>query len=256
MSDLWQQLADTDLKLRVQAYQALKAAGASSAEFDRGIPLQLGDRIYGVFQASIFYGDDFYYIRSSVKDGFAYSELDYDEETKQMYTRDGTNFYGTQEDATGAKFDVISDFPEDIDQRVHPEYYWCSPRIVAYFLDPIAAQALAERMFLEKFEQFGCEFFDLEPLESDPAFDLEAWVQRNGITIDEILVNPEDCFSNYWSEPPYQYKLQVMLNLQRQKRFELLREIWTRLGYKPLAIVHEIVVDRPAYLRLSALESC
>lgn len=233
---LQQGLEDADLTVRSTAYSQLRKMGVSSPDLERGIPLRVGDRIYAVYESSVSYGDDLYYIGNRISEWY--------EEKHDLYH--------SSKDAHGHVFECVSDALEDNLLDPYDEGY--DPRLIAYYLNAAVAEARAKVIYEEKFDKLGCEIYEIEQYaeleenDTEEAFDLKNWVEMNQIIVDANL--PE----SWGDHDGWSYRNQVMMSLQKQKRFSLLRELWQRLGYGPLAFVHEYVIDRPCYLRLSALE--
>lgn len=235
---LRQGLESADLTVRSTAYSQLRKLGVSSPDLECGIPLRVGDRIYAVYESSVSYGDDWYYIHAEIED---------DEELLEEYP-----FYHPSQDSNGHTFEYVSDAPEDNQRDPYDEGY--EPILVAYCLDSATAEAKTKIVFEEKFGNLGCEIHEIdtyiEPDEDDPfgALDLRAWVEANQVVVDPEL--PEE-----WGDADLEYVTQVLMSLQHRKQFSLLRELWQQKGYDPLAFVHEYVIDRPCYLRLHTLET-
>jgi hypothetical protein len=246
LSLLQRGLEDADLRVRSQAYQSLQAIGFCSPEMERGIPLRVGDQIYSVYESSISYGDDWYYISSAVGEWY----------------HEDFPLYKSGEDSSGIEFDYISDLPQD--HQMHPSDAYENPSLVAHFIEQAAAQSKAQIVFQEKIGKLDCQiemieraYSSSEPEEDEiedwearrnayrAAFNLRTWVETNGAVIDREVV--ED-----WRDPEFEYEISVLRSLESQKRFDLMREIWQPLGYSALAFVHEYVIDRPCYLRLKA----
>ncbi|MBW4694057.1 MAG: hypothetical protein KME27_20110 [Lyngbya sp. HA4199-MV5] len=230
LSLLYQALEHENLLVRAEAYTQLKAiAFASSVPssfvaspiLNRGIPLRVGDRIYAVYQSSVSYGDDWYYIHANIAEWY---HEDYP-------------LYHTSQDTTGSRFEYMFDTP-------HNNYE--EPSLIAYFFDQTAADARAETAYLKKFEQFNCNICDVSPDGEPEEFDLNIWVESNAVIVEDVLKD--------WEDSDWTYQARVLTSLHNQKRYDLLREIWQPLGYHPLAFVHEYVIDHPCYLRLTALE--
>lgn len=88
---------------------------------------------------------------------------------------------------------------------------------------------------------------------------MKAWVETNAIAVEAPL---DIWMGEIWAEHGERHQiteddvldLRVIISLYRQKRYDLLREIWEPLGYEPLAFVHQHVIDRPCYLRIGEIE--
>ncbi|MBW4473105.1 MAG: hypothetical protein KME45_22410 [Stenomitos rutilans HA7619-LM2] len=250
-------LQDDNLQVRMAAYLPLKSLKPNDLELKRGLPLRVGDRIYAVYESSVSFGDDLYYIRAQI-----------DEEEDEDYLEEYPLYHSSQ-DSDGHAFEYISDAPEDNQRDPCDEGY--DPSLIAYYVDPSAAAVKAQIVYEEKFGNLGCEIYELDSyieadeddLEEDdedfdaggisqsntPAgFNLKAWVAANQVVVDAKI--PKN-----WGDEDWAYEFQVLMSLQNQKQFSLLRELWQQKRYRPLAFVHEYVIDRPYYLRLTALET-
>ncbi|MBL1178697.1 hypothetical protein [Pantanalinema sp. GBBB05] len=253
---LRQGLESADLTVRSAAYSQLRKLGVSSPDLERGIPLRVGDRIYGVYESAVSYGDDWYYIYARI------DEDDYDNFLEE------SGFYQPSQDSNGYKLEYVADAPEDNQRAPYEDY---NPSLVAYCLNPATAEAKAQIVYEEKFGKLGCEIYELDMcIESDEdgleeddqdvdaedipqsniskGFNLKAWVEANQVIVDAKL--PYN-----WKDDDWSYRIQVLMSLQNRKQFSLLRELWQQEGYRPLAFVHEYEIDRPCYLRLHTLET-
>jgi hypothetical protein len=227
LSILHRGLEDENILVRAEAYLQLKAletpSGRPSAIIERGIPLRVGDRLYGVYRSSVTYGDDWYYIDTNLD---------------EWYYRDYP-FYQSRKDAAGNKFDYIYDGNDDVD-------CYEDPRLISYFFDRTTAHTKTEAVYVETVAQLNCVIYEIYAENEVEQLDLKAWVQTNQIIVENVL---ED-----WEDSDWTYQARVLVSLQKQKRYDLLREIWEPLGYDPLAFVYEYVIDRPCYLRIGELE--
>lgn len=223
-------LEDENLLVRAEAYMQLKAIAPTLPTpppiLQRGIPLKAGDRIYAVYRSSVSYGDDLYYIADCLS----------------TWYHEDYPFYHTSTDVAGDSFEYVSDAPKN--NQLEGEDTYHQPRLIAYFTNRKAAETKAEAVYVDKFGQLGCEIWSVD--RKHRSFDLKAWVGANEIVIEDVL---ED-----WGDSDWAYQARVLTSLHNQKRFELLREIWQQLGFKPLAFIHKYIIDRPCYLRLAALE--
>jgi hypothetical protein len=237
---LQQGLQDENLQVRMAAYLPLKSLKPNDLELERGLPLRVGDRLYAVYESAVSYGDDWYYIHAEIDD----DDEDYDDEER-------FSLYHSGQDSNGQTFEYISNAPGDNQLDPYDEGY--EPTWIAYYIDSASAAAKAQIVYEEKFGKLGCEIYEVnvyEPDEDDTpeAFNLKTWVAANKVIVDAKL--PGD-----WRDEDWEYHFQVLMSLQDRKQFSLLRELWQQKRYRPLAFVHEYVIDRPCYLRLTALES-
>jgi hypothetical protein len=229
LSILHRGLEHENLLVRAEAYLQLKAlettSGQPSPIIERGIPLRVGDRLYGVYRSAITYGDDWYYI---------YADLD----DLEFYYEDYP-FYQSRKDAAGNKFEYIYDSSQD-----SYEY----PSLVGYFLDETTARAKAEAVYLEAFARLNCSIYEISVDIEAEQLDLKAWVEENQIVVEKVPID--------WQEEDldWRYQIDVLTSLFNRKRYDLLREIWEPLGYDRLAFVYEHAIDRPCYLRIGELE--
>jgi hypothetical protein len=230
-----QGLEDADLRVRTEAYRQLKMNGYPSPVLERGIPLRVGDRIYAVYKSNVSYGDDLYYIHHN-----------YDEDA--IFIED-YSFYHKTIDSTGDQFEYVSDKPADNELTREDIYY--HPSLVAYFVDQKIAEEIKDISCLEKFENLGCDIFQICPGAIDTrksyqeSIDFLEWSEGRNIKIE-----PEVWYDYEADEVNYEYEMKLIQILYEQKKFELLRELWTQLGYYPLAFVHDHLIDRPCYLKL------
>lgn len=225
-----QELADDDLNVRCAAYVQLKAIQPNHSIVERGIPLKVGDRIYGVYESSVSYGDDFYYIGGRLSDWY---EEDH-------------SIYQASQDSHGLDFEYISDHPAD--NPINPYDDYDDPNLILYTVERATAEIKAQVVYQEKFGKLYCEIYEIDRYDSDNPreFDLKAWVDAHQIVVDN---------TETWGDHDWEYENQVLTSLQRQKQFDLLQELWQQKGYPPLGFVHEYVIDRSCYLPLKDLQS-
>jgi hypothetical protein len=241
---LQQGLQDDNLQVRMAAYLPLNSLKPNDLELKRGLPLRVGDRIYAVYESSVSYGDDWYYIHAEIDD----DDEDYDDEDDV----ERFSLYHPSQDSNGQTFEYISNASGDNQRDPYDEGY--EPVWIAYYVDAATAEAKAQIVYEEKFGKLGCEIYELdtyiEPEENEPSetFELKAWVEANQVVVDAEI--PED-----WGDDDLNYETKVLMSLQNRKQFSLLRELWQQKDYKPLAFVHEYVIDRSCYLRIAALET-
>jgi hypothetical protein len=234
LSLLHRGLEDENLHVRAEAYIQLKVMKPTSdklfAIVDRGIPLKAGDRLYGVYRSAITYGDSYYSI---------YGDLDYLLEDDDIDDWDDEDyaFYQSGQDSAGNKFEYVYD--DLIDNYEHP----C---LIGYLFDEMKARIKSEAIYLETFARLSCNIYELYADSEAKQLDLKTWVQTNQIVVENVLES--------WGGLDWAYQARVVVSLQNQKRYDLLREIWEPLGYDRLAFVYEHVIDRPCYLRIGELK--
>jgi hypothetical protein len=234
-----QGLEDADLRVRTEAYRQLKNNGYQSPVLERGIPLRVGDLIYAVYTSPVTYGDDLYYIHSEI-----------DEEYLEERT-----FYHALKDSAGERFEYIAD--RQIDNKCTAEDLCYSPNLLAYFVDKGLAEEEKEIAYLEGFKDLSCKISDISPDAFDydeprlANIDLHAWAEAKSIILDPTII--------FWfvkdDETIDEFEYKLIETLHRQKKFNLLRELWPQIGYDPLAFVHEYEIDRLCYLKLNQFEN-
>lgn len=255
ISRLYEGLEDDDLKVRSFAYEQLKIIGETSAELERGIPIRNCDHIYAVYQSKIFWDGDMYYI-------------DIENSFNSPGSPDPDSFH-TKEDSAGNIFEYLSDSPDDNLPRIQGKMYLTACRyLFAYCLDKLAAQAKKEEAYIKAFAKLPCRITSIVPDRKyyeyveiygqrlitksnfDPGiFNLESWVEENGIVIEDKLKAKLSGWDEY-NQLDYGYSLAVIESLYNQKRFDLLRGIWPLVGHKPMAYICEYSFHRPYYLQI------
>ncbi|GAP93778.1 hypothetical protein [Leptolyngbya sp. NIES-2104] len=230
-------VSDAELIVRAEACELLAKVNSGKAEsaIDRGIPLVPGDRVYGVYQSSVSYGDDWYYINCLV---------DEEEEEEDLWD-DKPDFYRVGQTKEGKEFVYVSDVPQ-YDQSMS-EYAYYHPSLIHYCIEQIAAEEAARAVYCNHFSNLYCEIHEIGETWAAPDINLRTWVETNKITVDAIFSEDQ----GGWGDHERQYRCSLLMSLHRQKQFNLLRELWDQLEYSPLGFVHECVIDRPCYLRLS-----
>ncbi|BAU15489.1 pentapeptide repeat protein [Leptolyngbya sp. NIES-3755] len=231
---LWRGLEDDSLKVRSHSYFLLKSTGVKAPELEMGIPLRVGDRIYAAYQSAVAYGDDWYYI---------YNFLYYEEDAE--WFRENSSFYHSCITSGGGQFEYVSDAPEDNLEDVSDE-----PHLIGFFIEQARAEQAAETAYRDKFKHLDCQIYDIDHSRQHE-FDLKNWVDINQITVDVNFPDEREG----WGNSNWQYNCCVLMSLQKQQQFDLLQELWEQLGYSPLGFVHEYVIDRNCYLRLSNYET-
>ncbi|MBE9010963.1 hypothetical protein IQ250_12165 [Pseudanabaenaceae cyanobacterium LEGE 13415] len=232
---LWRGLEDDSLKVRSHSYFLLKSVGVQARELEMGIPLKVGDHIYGVYQSSVTYGDDWYYINSSIDD----------EEEDDEDWDDKPDFYHVGQTKEGKEFVYISEVPGRDPSMSEYDYY--HPSLVRHYIEQVVAEEVAQAVYCNHFSDLYCEIHEIDETWSAPDIDLRAWVETNNITIDAVFTEDR----GGWGDQEWQYRCRVLMSLQKQKQFNRLRELWEQLEYSPLGFVHEHLIDRTCYLRLS-----
>lgn len=131
-------MEDENLLVRAEAYIQLKALSDSlenqPISLERGIPLRVGDSIYGVYRSAIEYGDDWYYLRTNV-------------------TGHPFGFYQKRKDSAGKKFEYIYDGY----QENNP-----SSNLITHFIELETANKKAEAVYLEAFKRLPCAVWEIE----------------------------------------------------------------------------------------------
>lgn len=236
---LWRALENDNLSVRSYAYSLLKSAGINSPALELGIPLKVGDRIYGVYQSCVQYNEECkyppYYIRHYVE------------------SRDNFPFYRPDETEDGGTFEYVSDAP-----AYHPKYNdfgFCTSRLVCYCVEKARAEEIAKVAYIDKFKNLPCRVIDLTdyPIDrfEENDQDLKAWAKAHDIQIADKVDEIASTHLAWNISGAWQYYLCLLTSLQQQKRFDLLRELWELSKRRPLGFVQEYIIDRNCYLRLS-----
>jgi hypothetical protein len=255
ISSLYEGSGNSDLRVRSFAYEQLKILGEASAELERGIPLRSGDTIYAVYQSGISWEGDWHIISGGDNSNSPVLEQDYRPLHKQSYH--------TKQDSAGNTFQCLSDSSEDSPPRIYWGLIACHARthLFAYCVDGLTAQAKKEQAYMEAFAQLPCHITCIRPNSKKwewddeelrrrnvmTGFDLRTWVEENEISV-------ENADARGWNRSLQiaQYSLSVIDSLYKQERFDLLRDIWSLIGHKPLASVckYHHQGDYPCYLQI------
>lgn len=237
---LYSGLGDEDLAVRSFAYDQLILSGEKSNELERGIPLIRGDLIYAVCQSGVEWGSDWYYIHHP-----------HDVVVRQASHRT----YHTKEDSNGNVFECLSDAPEDKLPKIQTGVYAVtSPAyLFAYCINETTAQAKKEEAYIKAFSELPCSIisiYNYKQCEYEK-FNLKDWVEANEVVIeDHFRVGVLDDWDKRNHLKIKYYTTAILRSLHEQKRFTLLRDIWERIGYEPMAYIQEYRVDRPCYLQI------
>jgi hypothetical protein len=248
---LWHGLKDADLKVRSQAYLLLKAVDVKSPELGSGIPLRVGDRIYGVYQSCVERNSEdmgpSYYIRHFV-DG--HREFP---------------FYREGKTKNGKFFEYVSDAPKH--QPSHSDFGFCHPRLICYCFEQAVAEEAAKVAYCDKLNKLPCSIdelteysigglteYSIDELTDDILVEMEAdsvdlKVKALAEAHDVKLV--VEVYENPNTDSDWAYYHCLLLSLQQQQQFDLLRELWELLKFRPLGFVHKHIIDRNCYLELS-----
>jgi hypothetical protein len=243
-------LTAESLQVRGAAYGLLKQIGSEAAigAAGSGIPLKVGDRIYGVYRSNLSYGDDWCSIHSEINEEWQHEEYP---------------LYRSETDISGNNFFYITDDQKENQYGYEDAEYF--PELAAFSLSQSEAKELAEEEYKQAFFSMNVEFGmierdldfdddeDLDKAEEDietatgkrvdeavARFDIAAWCERNGVE----FVRQDD-------EEVWDVHDRLLKQLHDQQREDLLYDIWPQLGYDALAFVHEYEIDRPCYLRLA-----
>jgi hypothetical protein len=234
-------LAAESLQVRAAAYGLLKQIGSEAAIVAAGvgIPLKVGDRIYGVYRSSISYGDDWYYIDSSINDswkGFedAFYSAVYDAEDKCFYVTDEPKkiLYHVHDEEQDLHY-----YEEEI-YGYDDETY--TPKLASYHLNHADALIQTECEFKQAFSSVARRFLEIDRNDYPDDFDIPRWCQQHNIK-----------FSPKRDEGSWYAQAQLLEELYKQGEINLLYELWPQFGYDPLAFVHEHTIKRPCYLKLT-----
>jgi hypothetical protein len=231
------------LQLRGIAYNLLKQIGspAAIAAAGEGVPLKVGDRIYAAYRSSISYGDDWYSINASIDEEWQHEEYP---------------LYRPATDTQGTSFFYITDDREENKHDVYDEGYY--PELLALYLMQVDAESKVEKKYKQAFLDMSVNFneierdwddFDQDNEDDDQDenshyarnFDIAAWCDRHGVA-----------FAFDEREDVWEVQDQLLNFLYEEEEVDLLYDIWPQVGYEPLAFVHEYVIDRPCYLRMTA----
>ncbi|BAU15491.1 pentapeptide repeat protein [Leptolyngbya sp. NIES-3755] len=224
---LWQSLEDEDLRIRSHSYFLLKSAKIDAPELEMGIPLRIGDLLYGVYQSAVVYRGNYRYSINCLID------------ENGMYREEYPCYYFGKT-ANGKASEYISDAPED--NRLYSDDACNYPSFVGYFVDRDVAEEAAKVAFIDKFKQLECDIDDIV-WNTVRNTNILSWWEALA-PLDAMLLGRFE--GRAWEDISYTLKA-----LREKQRFDLLPGLWNEMGISPLAFVHEYVIDRNCYLRLS-----
>jgi hypothetical protein len=222
---------DKELTVRATAYRLLQGVQSRKAQqaIARGIPLNIGDKIYSVYASSVAYGDDLYYI----------ADCFYDDDD------DSLTYIKVEDD----NYVINANIAKAMTQR--EEYH--NPKLVSHHVFRETAEAEAEslhrlrlldvRAFTFYWGDTDLESIDITticPEDDREDFDIDKWCADNKVSL---------ALEEYENDWEFRYRL--MKHLQESKNAELLGQLWTLLSYGRLAFVHDYVIDRRCHLRLT-----
>lgn len=221
-------LKDTSLQVRVSAYQILKHSNKALEEISKGIRLNIGDKIYCVYCSSLYYGDDWYYLKDSI------------DQNDAAYKDEEQLFYQSQsEDEDGYTHYVTA-------LRGTKKVLWYYPVLKSLHISIDKAEKIADslhiKMLLELGQEYGMiyqqSFYDKEQLSQ--------WCKDNGLSITNNYYKDED-----EDEDEYEYDLQIKIFkfLQQSIDIDLIKKFWEFTAYGHLAFVYEKTIDRKCYLK-------
>jgi hypothetical protein len=241
ISLLLQGLDSEVLQIRCVAYNLLKQIGSSAAieAAGEGIPLRVGDRIYGVYRSTIIDDDYWYSIHASIDEDFYH---------------EGFPLYRSATDNKGASFFYITDDREENQRDIYDEYYY--PELLTFYLMEVDAERKVEEKYKQIFLNMSVRFDEIkrqwDDFENDNVDDLNDDAYANTDSRNFDVAAWCDChgveFAFEKQEAVWEAKNRLLKLLYRDKKVDLLYNIWPQLGFKPLAFVHEYVIDRPCYL--------
>ncbi|MBD2183992.1 hypothetical protein H6S82_11140 [Planktothrix sp. FACHB-1355] len=212
---------EREIIVRVTAYKLLQNVSAAKAKkaIARGIPLNIGDRIYSVYKSDISYGDDWYYITDSINQ---YYQKEYPLYKPGIDRSDKNLYYITN--------------PED---GMFKYYDDCEPKLISRHLFKESAEA--EAVLFHAVRMLEVNISDIwrdypNPIEN---FNINEWCAANNV--------PLTCQDD---EEEFQFETRVLQTLQNEKNLELLGQLWELIGFnRRLAFVHEDIINKKAYLQ-------
>lgn len=240
---LWHALENDNLSVRSHAYSLFKSAGINSSALELGIPLKVGDRIYGVYQSCVQYNEECEYPRYYIR--------------HYVDSRNEFPFYRPDITENGEAFEYVSDAPEHSPK--HNDFGFCNSRLICYCVEKARAEGIAKVAYIDKFKSLPCGIIDLTdyPIDEFEENDqvLKAWAKAHDIQIAEGIDKVASTHPTWNRSGAWQYYLCLLTSLHQQKQFNLLRELWELSKRRPLGFVQEYIIDRDCYLRLSENQS-
>ncbi|MEM7712607.1 MAG: hypothetical protein AAF349_03350 [Cyanobacteria bacterium P01_A01_bin.68] len=211
-------LKDADIEVRAKAYELLKNQDSKKARKSivNGIPLNIGDKVYCVYQSSLSYGDDWYYLDNEITDFY---EEDYPFYKACIGDKEGYSFY-------------ITDSQKDIDLD---EYY--DPKLIFIFFDESEAQKAAKSLHLKRLLEIEDVEFGMIDTEKEP-IDLDAWCQENRAD-----------FTRNNGEEDWKFLDRIFRILLKDKNVEMLNKLWTDTVNGNLSFIHERIIDKNCYFK-------
>lgn len=229
---LVQALKDTSLQVRVRAYEILKQSNKAELEIQSGIRLNVGDKIYCVYRSSLYYGDDWFYLRDTIH-GIEDEDEDYYEYEEES---EENLFYKSQSDDGDGYAYYITSVKEN-KEYFTSEYY--KPVFISPHISKQEAEKAAEILHRKRLLQVDVEFGMILGENHYEKEQLKQWCQENHLSINYSYNQNLDAF-----------KLRVYIFLQENLNIELINKLWEyTLTDRRLAFVHEFIIDRKCYLR-------
>jgi hypothetical protein len=242
ISLLLQGLNSEVLQIRGIAYDLLKQIGspAAIAAAGEGVPLKVGDRIYGVYRSRISYGDDWYSIDTSVYEGW-------EEQDNPIYryvvrNMDTEFFYITDDpdnDSDSYYYNNDEGSYDNEDYTNDDDYF---ADLLKFYTIQIEAKERAEKEFKQELLSRSARFNEIYHDHYPDNLELVRWCKRNGIE-----------FSPVTTDGTVDESARLLDLLKQKRKPDLMYDLWSHLEYTPLAFVHEHVIDRPCYLRMAAV---
>lgn len=225
-------LKDASLQVRVSAYKILKQLNQALEETAKGVRLNVGDKIYCVYRSSLYYGDDWFYLRDTIH-GIEDEDEDYYEYEEES---EENLFYKSQSDDGDGYAYYITSVKEN-KEYFTSEYY--KPVFISPHISKQEAEKAAEILHRKRLLQVDAEFGMILGENYYEKEQLKQWCQENNLSINYSYNENLDAF-----------KLRVYIFLQENLNIELINKLWEyTLTDRRLAFVHEFIIDRKCYLR-------
>ncbi|MFB2972285.1 hypothetical protein ACE1CD_25270 [Aerosakkonema sp. BLCC-F183] len=135
---------DREIIVRVTAYKLLENVSAAKAKkaIARGIPLNIGDRIYSVYESDISYGDDLYYITDSIN---------------QYYEQEHPLYKPGNEDGDQNLYYITN-----AEDAMFKYYDDCEPKLISRYLFKDSAEVEAQEIHQERMMEVDISTIDPE----------------------------------------------------------------------------------------------